>query len=67
MTLFPLPGLDEFEGIRDAAPDAWGRRVIEANLPVPTNSLDEFSLGSVIRKLEDIASAALVKELRRAD
>ena len=41
--LFPLPGLDEFGGIRDAAPDAWGRRVIEAKLRVPANSLDEFT------------------------
>ena len=27
-----LPGLSEFGGIRDAAPDAWGRRVIENKL-----------------------------------
>lgn len=30
-----------FGGIRDAAPDAWGRRVIEAKLKVPANSLPE--------------------------
>jgi len=41
--LFPLPGLNEFGGIRDAAPDAWGRRVIEAKLRVPANSLGEFT------------------------
>ena len=41
--LFPLPGLSEFGGIRDAAPDAWGRRVIEARLQVPANSLNEFT------------------------
>ena len=28
--LFPANGLPLFGGIRDAAPDAWGRRVIEA-------------------------------------
>ncbi|MFA9286341.1 type II toxin-antitoxin system HipA family toxin [Comamonas sp. SY3] len=27
-----LPGLSEFGGLRDAAPDAWGRRVIENKL-----------------------------------
>jgi serine/threonine-protein kinase HipA len=43
VALFPLPNLDEFGGIRDAAPDAWGRRVIEAKLRVPANSLDEFT------------------------
>ena len=41
--LFPLPGQSEFGGIRDAAPDAWGRRVIEARMRVPANSLDEFT------------------------
>lgn len=30
-----------FGGIRDAAPDAWGRRVIEAKKSVPANSLPE--------------------------
>ena len=39
--LFPVNGLGEFGGIRDAAPDAWGRRVIEARLRVPANSLLE--------------------------
>lgn len=39
--LFPLNGLGEFGGIRDAAPDAWGRRVIEARLKAPANSLLE--------------------------
>ena len=28
--LFPANGLPLFGGLRDAAPDAWGRRVIEA-------------------------------------
>jgi len=41
--LSPVAGLSEFGGIRDAAPDAWGRRVIEAKLRVPPNSLDEFT------------------------
>lgn len=39
--LFPVNGLGEFGGIRDAAPDAWGRRVIEARLKAPSNSLLE--------------------------
>lgn len=39
--LFPINGLGEFGGIRDAAPDAWGRRVIEARRKVPANSLPE--------------------------
>lgn len=39
--LFPVNGLGEFGGIRDAAPDAWGRRVIEAQERVPANSLRE--------------------------
>ncbi|WP_349618551.1 type II toxin-antitoxin system HipA family toxin [Azotobacter salinestris] len=38
--LFP-ESLPLFGGIRDAAPDAWGRRVIEAKLKVPANSLAE--------------------------
>lgn len=39
--LFPPNGLAQFGGIRDAAPDAWGRRVIEAQRRVPANSLLE--------------------------
>ncbi len=39
--LTPVNGLNLFGGIRDAAPDAWGRRVIEAKLKVPANSLPE--------------------------
>lgn len=39
--LFPVNGLPEFGGIRDAAPDAWGRRVIEARRKVPANTLSE--------------------------
>jgi serine/threonine-protein kinase HipA len=39
--LVPPNGLEAFGGIRDAAPDAWGRRVIEARLKVPPNSLPE--------------------------
>lgn len=39
--LFPANGLAEFGGIRDAAPDAWGRRVIEARRRVPANTLSE--------------------------
>lgn len=39
--LLPAHGLPLFGGIRDAAPDAWGRRVIEARLKVPANSLPE--------------------------
>lgn len=40
-TLYPAGDLRLFGGIRDAAPDAWGRRVIEAKLKVPVNSLPE--------------------------
>lgn len=39
--LVPMHGLALFGGLRDAAPDAWGRRVIEARLKVPANSLPE--------------------------
>lgn len=39
--LLPANKLSFFGGIRDAAPDAWGRRVIEAKLKVPANSLPE--------------------------
>jgi len=39
--LVPPNGLAFFGGIRDAAPDAWGRRVIEARHQVPANSLPE--------------------------
>ena len=39
--LLPANRLHFFGGIRDAAPDAWGRRVIEAKLKVPANSLPE--------------------------
>ncbi|MDO8778709.1 MAG: HipA domain-containing protein [Burkholderiaceae bacterium] len=38
---FPVNGLEEFGGIRDAAPDAWGRRIIEARRRAPANSLAE--------------------------
>ncbi|MFM0593923.1 type II toxin-antitoxin system HipA family toxin [Paraburkholderia dilworthii] len=40
---YPLPAVGEFGGIRDAAPDAWGRRVIEAQIHAAPNSLDEFT------------------------
>jgi len=43
MRWFPSPEVREFGGIRDAAPDAWGRRVIEARLQAAPNSLDEFT------------------------
>lgn len=39
--LLPANQLPLFGGIRDAAPDSWGRRVIEAKLKVPANSLPE--------------------------
>lgn len=39
--LFPVNQLTQFGGIRDAAPDAWGRRVIEAQRRAPANSLTE--------------------------
>ena len=39
--LFPPNNLPMFGGIRDAAPDAWGRRVIESRFKAPANSLPE--------------------------
>lgn len=39
--LVPPNGLTFFGGIRDATPDAWGRRVIESRHQVPANSLAE--------------------------
>jgi serine/threonine-protein kinase HipA len=39
--LFPPNDLTFFGAIRDAAPEAWGRRVIEARLKVPADSLPE--------------------------
>jgi serine/threonine-protein kinase HipA len=39
--LLPANRLQMFGGIRDTAPDAWGRRVIESKLKVPANSLPE--------------------------
>lgn len=39
--LLPAKQLPLFGGIRDAAPDSWGRRIIEARLKVPANSLPE--------------------------
>lgn len=40
-TVLPTGNLSMFGGLRDAAPDSWGRRVIEAKLQVPANSLPE--------------------------
>ena len=37
----PVNGLPLFGALRDAAPDAWGRRVIENRLQIPPNSLPE--------------------------
>ena len=39
--LFPPNELTLFGGLRDAAPDAWGRRVIENRLGAPANGLQE--------------------------
>jgi serine/threonine-protein kinase HipA len=39
--LLPAAGLVLFGAIRDAAPDAWGRRVIENRLRAPPNGLPE--------------------------
>jgi serine/threonine-protein kinase HipA len=39
--LLPVNALHFFGGIRDAAPDSWGRRVIEARFKAPPNSLAE--------------------------
>jgi serine/threonine-protein kinase HipA len=40
-TLLPPVGLPLFGAIRDAAPDAWGRRVIENRLHAPPDGLPE--------------------------
>ncbi|CAM4016738.1 type II toxin-antitoxin system HipA family toxin [Roseateles saccharophilus] len=60
--LFPVDGLREFGGIRDAAPDAWGRRVIEARLKVPANSLLEVQY--LLHAGGDRVGALDVRELR---
>jgi serine/threonine-protein kinase HipA len=39
--IVPAADLKMFGGIRDAAPDAWGRRVIEAKLHAKANDLPE--------------------------
>lgn len=39
--LVPVADLKMFGGIRDATPDAWGRRVIEAKLHATANDLPE--------------------------
>ncbi len=39
--LNPFGGMTYFGGIRDAAPDSWGRRVIESKLKAPPDSLNE--------------------------
>lgn len=39
--ILPVGDLKMFGGVRDAAPDAWGRRVIEAKLKVSANDLPE--------------------------
>lgn len=41
VVLHSVPGLTLFGAIRDAAPDVWGRRVIEARRKVSPNSLPE--------------------------
>jgi serine/threonine-protein kinase HipA len=41
MEFYPGNDLLLFGAIRDAAPDAWGRRVIEARFKIPANSLPE--------------------------
>ena len=46
--LFPAEGLVLFGGIRDAAPDGWGRRVIESRLQAPQNSPWTMNLGSAL-------------------
>lgn len=38
---WPVNGLQQFGALRDATPDAWGRRVIENRRKVPPNSLPE--------------------------
>src|SRR5437899_3007603 len=48
--LFPPNNLPLFGGIRDAAPDAWGRRVLESRRAVPAKRLPGPScLGTPVR------------------
>lgn len=54
-----LPGLSEFGGIRDAAPDAWGRRVIE-------NKLQCGELPEVAYLLEAGSNRVGALDIRRA-
>jgi serine/threonine-protein kinase HipA len=61
----PLEGLDHFGGLRDAAPDAWGRRVIENKLKAPANSLDEFTY--LIEAGSERVGALDVRESREAE
>ena len=50
---FPAGGLTQFGGIRDAAPDAWGRRVIEAKLRAKANALPGVHLSPARRQSAD--------------
>ena len=62
--LFPVNQLTLFGGIRDAAPDAWGRRVIEAHRKVPANSLPESAY--LIEAGSERVGALDVRETRDA-
>ena len=44
--LVPPNGLAFFGGIRDATPNAWGRRVIESRQQVPANKSSRVHLSS---------------------
>ena len=68
--LLPIAPLPFFGGIRDCAPDAWGRRVIEAKRQVPPNSLPEseylLEAGServgaldIRRQMKDVSSTGV--------
>jgi serine/threonine-protein kinase HipA len=68
--LFPAHGLREFGAIRDAAPDSWGRRLIEAQRRVPANSLpeSEYLLGAGSDRVGaiDVRTSLLAGENRAA-
>ncbi|WP_456308952.1 type II toxin-antitoxin system HipA family toxin [Serratia proteamaculans] len=70
MELFPA-NTTLFGGIRDAAPDSWGRRVIEAKSRVPANSLPESVYlleagANRVGALDITVDGAAARELSRA-
>lgn len=75
--LRPIEGLTLFGSIRDAAPDAWGRRVIESRLKAPPNGLQESTylleagsqrVGALdIRRSLDASAVSIRNNIRRLE